>query len=72
MLVLFRLTQLHTSLAAEFWTGWSGWMTVWGEPIKTLFMTWGCGGSIGRASASRPNGFDDQRFESLPEHKKNL
>ena len=32
----------------------------------------GRGGSIGRASASRSNGFHDQRFESRPEHKKNL
>ena len=30
------------------------------------------GGSTGRASASRSNGFHDQRFESRPEHKKNL
>ena len=30
------------------------------------------GGSIGRASASRSNGFHDQRFESRPEHKKKL
>ena len=32
----------------------------------------GRGGSIGRASASRSNGFHDQRFESRPEHKKKL
>ena len=32
----------------------------------------GRGGSIGRASASRSNGFHDQRFESCPKHKKNL
>ena len=32
----------------------------------------GRGGSIGRVSASRSNGLYDQRFESRPEHKKNL
>ena len=32
----------------------------------------GCGGSMGRASASKSNGFHDQRFESRPEHKNNL
>ena len=32
----------------------------------------GCGGSIGRALASKFNGFHDQRFESHPEHKKKL
>ena len=31
-----------------------------------------CGGSIGRASASNSNGFHDQRFKFLPEHKKTL
>ena len=30
------------------------------------------GGSMGRALASRSNGFHDQRFESRPEHKKKL
>ena len=37
-----------------------------------LLFSGGHGGSIGRASASRSNGFHDQRFESRPEHKKNL
>ena len=32
----------------------------------------GRGGSVGRASASRSNGIHGQRFESRPEHKKNL
>ena len=32
----------------------------------------GRGGSIGRASASRSNGFHDDRFESRPEHKHNV
>ena len=32
----------------------------------------GRGGSIGRALASRSNGFHGQRFESRPEHKTNL
>ena len=32
----------------------------------------GHGGLIGRASASRSNGFHDQRFDYCPEHKKHL
>ena len=32
----------------------------------------GRAGSIGRALASRSNGLLDQRFESRPEHKKNV
>ena len=31
---------------------------------------WGPGGSIGRASSSRSNGFHDQRFESRPSTRK--
>ena len=37
-----------------------------------LYYVWGRGGSIGRASVSRSNGFHDQRFESRLGHKKNL
>ena len=32
----------------------------------------GRGGPIGRASASRSNGFHDQKFESRPVHKKKI
>ena len=42
------------------------------ESMQVIQYVGGRGGSIGRASASRSNGFRDQRFESCPEHKKNL
>ena len=50
----------------------AGWLTAGSEKGWKMNLWWGRGGSIGRASASRSNGFHDQRFESRPEHKKNL
>ena len=43
-----------------------------GHICKSYTILGGRGGSIGRALASKSNGFHDQRFESRLEHKKKL
>ena len=48
------------------------WITRYTEKGLLLNHTGGRGGLIGRASASRSNGFHDQRFEFRLEQKKNL
>ena len=57
------IESMQVSREGSWWRGRRG---------LSVGLSRGRGGSLGRASALKSNGFHDQRFESRPEHKQKL